>query len=58
MSGSISLARTNDRQDADRLHALAVLSRIEISHVLLEHFCDSRRNQNAGSVADFTGDSQ
>jgi hypothetical protein len=28
----------------------AVLSRIEILHVLLEHFYDSRRNENAGSV--------
>jgi hypothetical protein len=28
----------------------AVLSRIEILHILLEHFYDSQRNENAGSA--------
>ena len=41
-----SLAPTNVRHDADRLHPLAVLSRIEISHILLEHSYDSQRNEN------------
>ena len=31
----------------------AVLSRIEILHILLEHFYDSRRNENAAQLADF-----
>jgi hypothetical protein len=50
MSGSVSLAPTNDRHDADRLHRFAVLSRIEILHILLEHYCDSQCNKNAGSA--------
>jgi hypothetical protein len=40
----------NDRQDADRVHRFAVLSRIEFLHILLEHFYDSQRNANAGSA--------
>jgi hypothetical protein len=35
----------------------AVLSRIEILHILLEHFYDSRRNERA-QLADFIGGSQ
>jgi hypothetical protein len=50
MSGSVSLAPTNDRHDADRLHRFAVLCRIEILHILLEHYCDSQCNRNAGSA--------
>jgi hypothetical protein len=33
----------------------AVLSRIEILHILLEHFYDSERNENAAQLADFIG---
>jgi hypothetical protein len=38
-----SLAPTNDRHGADRLIRFAVLSRIDILHVLLEHSYDSQR---------------
>ena len=48
MSGSVSLAPTNDRHDADRLIRFAVLSRIEILHILLEHSYDSRRKRERG----------
>ena len=36
----------------------AVLSRIEILHILLEHSYDSRRNENAAKLADPIGDSE
>lgn len=60
MTGSVSLAPTNDRHDADRLIPFAALSRIEILHILLEHFYDSRRNTTRArdQLADFIGDSQ
>jgi hypothetical protein len=35
----------------------AILSRIETLHILLEHFYDSQRNENAAQVADFIGGS-
>ena len=50
MSGSVSLAPTNVRHDADRLHPLRCTEWIEILHILLEHFYDSQRNENAGSA--------
>ena len=50
MSGSVSLAPTNVRHDADRLHPLRRTEWIEILHILLEHFYDSQRNENAGSA--------
>jgi hypothetical protein len=45
----------NDRHDADRLIRFAVLSRIEILHILLEHSYDSRRNTTRAraQLADF-----
>jgi hypothetical protein len=49
MSGRVSLAPTNARHDADRLHPLR-LSRIEILHILLEHVYDSQRNEDADST--------
>jgi hypothetical protein len=48
MSGSVSLAPTNDRHDADRLIRCAVLSRIEILHILLEHSYDSQCKRERG----------
>lgn len=51
MSGSVSLAPTNDRHDADRLIRFAVLSRIEILHILLEHSYDSQRKPERGGPA-------
>jgi hypothetical protein len=35
----------------------AMLSRIETLHILLEHFYDSQRNENAAQLADFIGGS-
>jgi hypothetical protein len=52
MSGSVSLAPTNDRHDADRLIRFAVLSRIEILHILLEHSYDSQRKRERGPSQD------
>jgi hypothetical protein len=49
MSGSVCLAPTNDRHDADRLIRFAVLSRIEILHILLEHSYDSQRKRERGA---------
>jgi hypothetical protein len=36
----------------------AILSRIETLHILLEHFYDSQRNENAAQLANFIGSSQ
>jgi hypothetical protein len=60
MSGTVPLAPTNHRHDADRLLRFPVLSRIEILHSLLEHFYDSYRNTTRAraQLADFIGDSE
>jgi hypothetical protein len=60
MCGNVSLAPANDRHDADRLIRFAVLSRIEIFHILLEHLYDSQRKttRTRAQLADFIGDSQ
>jgi len=48
-------SRTNKRSARRRPPRIrfAVLCRIEILHILLEHFYDSQRNENASSGPDF-----
>jgi hypothetical protein len=57
MSRRVSLAPTNVRHDADRLHPLR-RTRIEILHILLEHSYDSQRNENGAQLADVIGGSK
>jgi len=53
-------SRTNKRSARRRPPRIrfAVLCRIEILHILLEHFYDSQRNENASSGPDFFGGSE
>jgi hypothetical protein len=49
MSGSVSHEQTFGTTPTACIR-FAVLSQIEILHILLEHFYDSQRNENAGSA--------
>jgi hypothetical protein len=59
MSGSVSLASTNDRHDADRLHPLRrTESDRDLAYLIRTSLRFSAQQERVAQLADFIGDSQ
>jgi hypothetical protein len=59
MSGSVSLAPTNDRHDADRLHPLhRTESDRDLAYLIRTSLRFSAQQERGAQLADFIGDSQ